>query len=317
MCIPAKRVIVFNLRDICHVTVRRCLLLMHHLCVHGYGSHDRRGSFRRCTRRFFRKHVILFDDNDGGGGRAVVAGSILIDLEGIDGPIRINKSLGVKPDVFLTGAARLSRASGILGPDAAGPVAAEGGVEDDVVALEMPVDVAVVATEEARSCGTPSRRVGVGVGVGGARDIAGDAVAREEPDVDGGAGPFHGINAAAGVVETGAVVVRSLGFGRVAETAVVAGAGEGAARTGVHGHLILDLIVDALDDVDFTAVWPGEAGSVSRIEDNGHRAAHQLGPVIQLWESLINIKGHKCGQDPLTMRATRHKHRRACGRDRG
>lgn len=160
----------------------------------------------------------------------------------------------MKPDVVLT-SGRLRRASGLLGPDAAGPVATEGGVEDDVVALEMPVDVAVIAAEEARGCGTPSRGVGVGVG---ARDIAGDAGAREEPDVDGGAGPFHGVNAAAGGVESSAVTVRSLGFGRAAETAFATGAGEGAARTGVHGYLILGLMVDTLDDVDFTTVWPGE-----------------------------------------------------------
>lgn len=261
-CIRAKRVIVFNLHDIRRVTVRRYALLMHHLCVHRYGSDDWRGSFHR--------HVIPFDDNDGGGGGgAVVARRILVHLKGINRPIRLHKRLGVLPDVFLT-SARLRRASGLLGPDGAGPVAAEGGVEDDVVVLEMPVDVAVVATEEARGGGTPSRGVGVGT-----RDIAGDAVAREEPDVDGGAGPFHGVNTAAGGVERSAVTVRSLGFAIAAETAVATGAGEGAAGTGVHGYLILGLMVDTLDDVDFTAVRPG-VGSVSRYRG---KQAHGCSPV--------------------------------------
>lgn len=241
---------------------------MHHCCVHGYGSDDWRGSFRGFTRRFFRRHVILFNENDGGGGgRADVARRILVNLEGINRPIRVHKSLGVKPDVFLTAAGRPRRASGILGPDGAGPVAAEGGVEDDVVVFEMPVDVTVVATGEARGRGTPGRGDGIGVG---ARDIAGDAGAREEPDVDGGAGPFHGVNAAAGVVETGAVVVRSLGFGRAAETAFATGAREGAAGTGVHGYLVLGLMVDALDDVDFTAVRPG--GGWISLENRGQQA---------------------------------------------
>lgn len=266
MCIPAERVVVFNLRGILRIavsSVRRYALLIHHLCIHRYGSDD--------LGRSFRRQVIPFDDNDGsGGGRGVNASrSILVHLKGINRPIRLHKRLGVLPDVFVT-STRLRRASGILGPDGAGPVAAEGGVEDDVVVLEMPVDVAVVATEEARGGGTPSRGVGVGT-----RDIAGDAVAREEPDVDGGAGPFHGVNTAAGGVESSAVTVRSLGFAIAAETAVATGAGEGAAGTGVHGYLILGLMVDTLDDVDFTAVRPG-VGSVSRYRG---KQAHGCSPV--------------------------------------
>lgn len=159
------------------------------------------------------------------------------------------------PDVVVT-TARQRGARSLLSPDGACPVAAEGGVKDDVVVHEMLIDIAVGAANEPCGCRTPAPRVGLGY-----RDIGWDTVTGEEPDVDGGAGPFGGVDAAAGIVQVGAIVVDAGGFDGAAKTAFAVGVGEGAAGAGVHGHLVLGAGVDAFEDVDLTAVGP--RGSVT------------------------------------------------------
>ena len=81
------------------------------------------------------------------------------------------------------------------------------------------------------------------------------------------------------------MVVESVGVGptfEVAATISLAGASrKGAPVVGVHGHLILGVEADTLDDVDFAAVGPvgarhpegrpdttGSAGHMSEIQDD-------------------------------------------------
>ena len=116
---------------------------------------------------------------------------------------------------------------------------------------EMLIDVTVVSSNKARSWSTPSRGVGIGT-----REIAGYAVTREEPDIYGATCPFHGVDTTTGVVEISTIVVRSFGFDVTAKTALAIRAGERAARTGMHSHLILRGGVDSFDDINLTAVGP-------------------------------------------------------------
>lgn len=160
-------------------------------------------------------------------------------------------------------------ASAVLTPDTPGPIAAESGVEDDVVVLEVLVDVAIVAANEA-SCG--SSPVG-GVGVG-SRGIAGYTSTRPEPDVDPIAGPLHGVDAAVSVVEVGSIVVRARRLDGTAKATLAVAACQGAPVASVHRHLILASGVDPFDDVDFPAVWPVRAchpeGRPSAANTAGH-----------------------------------------------
>ncbi|KAI4275156.1 MAG: hypothetical protein L6R38_005942 [Xanthoria sp. 2 TBL-2021] len=54
-----------------------------------------------------------------------------------------------------------------------------------------------------------------------------------------------------------------------AQTTFATGACEGAARTGVHGHLVLGLIIDTLDDIDFTTVRPGRLDQYRESRETG------------------------------------------------
>lgn len=124
-----------------------------------------------------------------------------------------------------------------------------------------------ITTRKARGGCAPPRRDGLA-----GADVAGDFVRGEEPDVDGGTGPFGGVDAAAGVVEAPAVglgvfaadaaaAVGGLAAGVDVAVVCVEGAGEagvfdGATVGGVQGHLILGLVVYAFDDVDFAIVGP-------------------------------------------------------------
>ena len=179
-------------------------------------------------------------------GVAIVA----IDLQAIDSPISGLERLRVVLDVILTGR-RFAGASAILAPDGPRPVTTEGGIEDDIIILEVIINIAARATLEGSSSCSPSRRIRIG-----ACGAVGDAIAAEEPDVDGGAGPFHGVDATLGVVETVAERGGTAGLDAAALAALAVLVEHGAAVAGVHGHGILGLVVDAFDDVDFAAVRP-------------------------------------------------------------
>jgi hypothetical protein len=128
------------------------------------------------------------------------------------------------------------------------------------------VDIAVaVLTVKIRSWCSPLAWVWVA-----GRDVGGNSIAREEEDADACRRPFHGVDAAAVVVEWCAI-------GRcrtddtapdtrdTAQTAIcvafVAGAGLGCGRwveaaitLGVEGHVVLRDVVKAFDDVDLAVV---------------------------------------------------------------
>lgn len=128
----------------------------------------------------------------GGTGGAGTVG--LVDLERVDGPVRVLEGRGVVLDEVLAGGG-LGSAGGVVGPDVSGPVAAEGGVEDDLVVHEEVVDVAAAAAERGHGLAPAA-----GVRAAG-RDVRGHGGAREEPDVDAGRGPLGGVDAALAVVE--------------------------------------------------------------------------------------------------------------------
>lgn len=110
-----------------------------------------------------------------------------VDFECIDGPIRLGERLGVVLDVFFA-RRRFRRADVILGPFPPRPVAAEGGVEHDLLILEVGIDVAIRSPLESRD------GVGPFGGIGGlAQDIPGLLTAGEEPNLDGILGPLHGV----------------------------------------------------------------------------------------------------------------------------
>lgn len=63
-----------------------------------------------------------------------------VDFQIVDGPVGILECIRVVLDVGLAGRSQ-SRARAVLGPDVASPIAAESGVEDNVVVHEMRVDI--------------------------------------------------------------------------------------------------------------------------------------------------------------------------------
>jgi hypothetical protein len=152
-------------------------------------------------------------------------------------------------------------------PHVAGPVTAEGDVEDNLVVLKLIVDVAVAL--EHRRGRSP---------VGGFRvvpqHIRGDLLACEPPDLDEIRVPLHSVNAAAAGVAVEPVAVRVarvvvdgaagvVGLSRRVDVAVVR-LGDGAvalpvdaaAIGSVQRHVVVRLLVHAFDDVDLAVVGP-------------------------------------------------------------
>lgn len=135
----------------------------------------------------------------------------------------------------------------------------------DLQVLEVRVNVAVALEES--SWRSPARRVRVTAG-----DVRRDRAAREEPDADGRAGPFGRVHATTVIVESSAVrrggarlnAAACVGAltGRVdvavgrRQAARKAGVVDGAARAGVKGHGIVGVLIDTLDDIDFTFIGP-------------------------------------------------------------
>ncbi len=64
-----------------------------------------------------------------------------VDFQIVDGPVRILKCIRIVLNVSLAGRSQ-SRTGAVLGPDVASPIAAESGVEDNVVVHEVRVDIA-------------------------------------------------------------------------------------------------------------------------------------------------------------------------------
>lgn len=210
----------------------------------------------------------LFSRGAGSGLLRLSSGSIalLVDFESVDRPESVGEGIRVIADVIVAGGrlggARAGR------PGVASPVTAEGRVEDDVEILEDAVDVARVLHPLG---GRLAPGAGVGVVAG---DTVGDGAAREEPDADGIAGPFGGVDAAAVVVQActvGLVVLGSdaatgvIGLALGFDVAVCGSdfAGEdagvladGTSGTCVESESIVVLFVDTLNDIDLALVRP-------------------------------------------------------------
>ena len=142
-------------------------------------------------------------------GKASLVGACrLVDLNGGNSPLRV---WGVKVSFLMSDGDReeltfevvrvsdevraASRAA-VVAEGGASPVAAQGGVDDELVLLEVAWDVARVVAGEVGGRGTPGGRVGVAVG-----DVLRDLAAGEEPDHDALAVPFVRENASAVGVE--------------------------------------------------------------------------------------------------------------------
>lgn len=132
----------------------------------------------------------------------------------------------------------------------------------------MLVDVA--AAGEFGSGGSPAAWVGASGG-----DIAGDRAGGEEPNRNGGASPFSCVDTTAGIVESTSerLGVRAhdsaTGVGSLAisvhiavvrvEVTTETGVLDGTSIAGVQGHLVLGLLVDTFEDVDFSVLGPVRA----------------------------------------------------------
>lgn len=198
--------------------------------------------------------------------------------ERVDRPEHVVEGVLVGGDKVLArgrpaGAARLA-------PQLARPVAAEGGVEDDVEVVEVRVDL-----ERAAELGAGEAPCRVG-GVGGAGDdVGGDCggvliivvvAAGEKPDLDGGRGPLGRKDAAAVLVEVfpvrGRVAVLDqaagvlvliwsvdIAVGSDQVTAVGLFLRQFHSRSGVKGHPVAGLLVHPFEDVDLASGRPGRS----------------------------------------------------------
>lgn len=146
-----------------------------------------------------RGKILLWGDGDVIATRDVLA-ILLVDLELSNVPVGRGKGARVVLDKGVAVAAALVCAGGVGAEDGAGPVAAEGCVEDEVVAGKVAVPVATGAGELslwlAPVCG---------IGVGGEHVRGGRVAAVEPPDGDAGRGPLHCVLSAAVAVEAGPV----------------------------------------------------------------------------------------------------------------
>ena len=211
---------------------------------------------------------------------------VLVDLDGIDFPVRVLERARVLRDIVNTALGRVTGAAGWtvrLGEHGAGPVSAEGSVEDDPLLVEPLCEVAG-SLEEGRG---HAERGHVGVAVGDGRR---DRGAREEPDRDVRRCQLHGVHPSAEIVERGTDVVDG-GLHSAAEMAIsgVALSGhEGAGHSrvchqtvgaGVENDLAACADVDPLDDIDLAIGrpvgadspegWPGATDASGHVLDVG------------------------------------------------
>lgn len=227
---------------------------------------------------------------------------ILINLDAPNHPIRLLERLRMIPHVRFA-RRRFGRAPGAIGPRLPGPIAAEGRVEHDVQVLEMRVDVARAA--EAGHRHAPRARVRVRRR--GGRDVGGHVGAGEMEDLDVGARPDGGVDAAAdgvharaeggtaghGVADAAAhVFALPLGVDVAVgglEIAAEAGVLDGAVRGGVEGHFVVGLIVGALEDVNLAALGPG--AGVGEQPGGGPGAADARGGVFEVEDEEAVVVG--------------------------
>jgi hypothetical protein len=164
--------------------------------------------------------------------------------------------------LVLEGRASIARPGGVT------KVSTEGVVENDVMALEVVIDVAVWSVEDGIRC-WPCRWVGFAQ-----TNVGWNRASGEEPDLDGIRCPFHGIDTAAVCVEARTIADRALGEGTttlcvgtgvdvVLAVVAVGGAGHLGRRlgndtgaSGVERCEIHALVVRSFNDIDLSVVRP-------------------------------------------------------------
>jgi hypothetical protein len=171
-----------------------------------------------------------------------------------------------------------------------------------------------------------------------ARDIRRDAPAWEEPDVDAGAFPLHGVHTSSIVVEAVTVSVGGggcnsatvVGIVRVAVGVQEGGSGlracgvDGASCCCVEGDLVCACEVDAFNYVDFAAVGPvwteepiSAVVSVNIFSSSSSSSFFPLFPANVPGTDLRLLKVHEMKQEYLVLTKTRarlHKLSLACAR---
>ena len=183
----------------------------------------------------------------------------------IDQPICLAQRLRIRRNKGLT-SRRLGRTL-TLRPRLAGPIAAQGGIEDDLHILEMRIDITVASI--ARHGGAPRTRIWRRSRV---LQVSRDGTAGPEPDGDCLRRDLGRDNATSLRVEGGAEALgrwvadpttHVLALGRVVDVAVwgiemacEARGLDAASRVRVQRHAIVRLIVHAFDDVDLAVDGP-------------------------------------------------------------
>lgn len=142
------------------------------------------------------------------------------------------------------------------GRHTAGPIATKGGVKHNVIVHEVVIDRAPLATLKRRHGRAPLcwiRRVTESIGDS-------PIAAWQEPDVDAPTRPFHRVHAALPVVESITVACAAASLHPTPLIPLTILLYKSTPRARMHGHRVLGLIVDSLDDVDLTGVGPVGAG---------------------------------------------------------
>lgn len=200
----------------------------------------------------------------GGSSGQSSADAVLVDLDGVDLPVRVLESSGVLSDIVDTaphGAAGIAHGAGRFGKNITGPVTAKGRVNDKLLCLEALRKVARALQVRHRG----SERGGIGVAAG---KRSGNLAASEEPDLDEGVSPLHCIHTTTRLIERSARAATaplnntSDSAGRLATLRGREGASHAvaapdiASATGVKDHLVCLLQVDTLDDINLAVVGP-------------------------------------------------------------
>lgn len=229
---------------------------------------------------------------DSGAGRigrrglVVVAGTFLIDFDGVKDPKGFGKVGRIARNIVLAGFGQ-SGALGVLIPNVGitSPRAAKGGINDNLVPGKVLVNGARGPANKSSHRGSPF------FGIGVLRlDVIRNLGARKEPDGNVVRSPLRGIDTATNGVEAIAVVLvvgrmlatacRRAGSTTVGRSKLGGGQstmiGDFTARSGVKSDGVLCLGVDAFENVNLTVSWP-------------------LGPEHPVgWPCPTNAAGHVC-----------------------
>lgn len=137
----------------------------------------------------------------------------MVDLNRVDGPVSGSESSWVGPHVPFTASLTGTTAAT---PHRSRPISTERSVEDNVLVREIAVDVASTSSIERHDRSSPvsSNRLTV-------LDISWDVSTLEEPDVDSGALPLHGVDSTTDIVEVVSVRIAGCSSDTAASVTVV------------------------------------------------------------------------------------------------